>query len=96
MKHTHAQRLSIIAWRRKLHALANAVDTGDVNRDLRELYALDIAQIESGIYGLLAAIKEAAAVQIVEDTLRDILASCGDPDCGRKLARQCPKNRAIR
>ena len=57
MKHTHSQRKSIIAWRQKLQALANAVDTGDANRDLRELHALDIAMIESGIYGLLAMMK---------------------------------------
>ncbi len=79
MKHTHSQRKSIIAWRQKLHALANAVDTGDANRDLRELHALDIAMIESGIYGLLAMMKNAATSQIVEDILLDILASHGDP-----------------
>ena len=85
MKHTRSQRNSIIAWRKKLHALANAVDTGDVNRDLRELYALDIAMIESGIYGLLAMMKNIATAQIVEDMLRDILASHGDPAHWRNI-----------
>ncbi|MGA9766752.1 MAG: hypothetical protein WBQ49_19050 [Rhodomicrobium sp.] len=41
MKHTRAQRNSIKAWRRKLAALRSSVDTGDVNRDLLELHALD-------------------------------------------------------
>ena len=63
MKHTHSQRKSIIAWRQKLQALANAVDTGDANRDLRELHALDIAMIESGIYGLLAMMKNIATAR---------------------------------
>ncbi len=79
MKHTHSQRKSIIAWRKKLRALADAVDTGDANRDLRELHALDIAMIESGIYGLLAMMKNVGTSQIVEDMLRDILASHADP-----------------
>ncbi len=78
MKHTHSQRNSILAWRRKLGALANADDSGDANRDLRELHALDIAMIESGIYGLLAMMKNIGTSQIVEDMLRDILASHAD------------------
>ncbi len=85
MKHTRSQRKSIIAWRQKLQALANAVDTGDANRDLRELHALDIAMIESGIYGLLAMMKNIGTSQIVEDMLRDILASHGDPAHWRNL-----------
>jgi len=85
MKHTRSQRNSIIAWRQKLQALAGAVDTGDANRDLRELHALDIAMIESGIYGLLAMMKNIGASQIVEDMLCDILASHGDPAHWRNI-----------
>ncbi len=85
MKHTRAQRNSIKAWRQKLLALNQSVDTGDVNRDLLELHALDIAMIESGIYGLLALVKNHATSQIVKDILRDILSSHGDPTHWRNI-----------
>src|SRR5208282_1291299 len=78
MKHTRAQRNSIKAWQQKLAALRTSVDTGDVNRDLLELHALDIAMIETGIYGLLALVKNHATSEIVEDILKDILSSQGD------------------
>jgi hypothetical protein len=79
MKQTQQQRKSVLAWRQKLLALDRTVDTGDVVQDLRELHALDIAMIESGIYGLLAQVKELATHEIVHSTLHDILASSGKP-----------------
>jgi hypothetical protein len=88
MKHTRAQRDSIKAWRKKLLALSRSVDTGDVNRDLRELDALDIAMIETGIYGLLGLMKDHATSDIVEDILNDILSSHGDPTHWRNTEGQ--------
>ncbi len=88
MKHTHAQRKSILAWRQKLDALAEAIDTGDANRDLCELHALHIAMTDSGIYGLLASIKDAATREIVEEMLGDILASKDDPAHWRNAERR--------
>jgi hypothetical protein len=88
MKHTHSQRKSILAWRRKLDAIAEDIDTGDANRDLRELHAFDIAMIEAGIVGLLATTKDAATREIVEEMLADILACKDDPAHWRNAERQ--------
>ena len=88
MKHTHSQRKSILAWRQKLDAMAEDIDTGDANRDLLELHAFDIAMIESGILGLLATTKDAATREIVEEMLADILASKDDPAHWRNAERQ--------
>ena len=77
MKQTQEQRKSVLAWRQKLLALGRTVDTAGVVPDLRELYALDIAMIESGIYGLLAQVKDLATHEIVRGTLHDIVASSG-------------------
>jgi hypothetical protein len=75
---TKKQRRMVRDWKRKLLVLAGSVETGDVSEDLRQLYALDIAQIESGIYGLLAFRGEQEACELVEATMRDILSSNGD------------------
>jgi len=88
MKHTHSQRKSILAWRQKFEAIAEDINTGDANRDLLELHALDIAMIESGILGLLATTKDTATREIVEDMLTDILASKDDPAHWRNAEQQ--------
>lgn len=88
MKHTHSQRKSIVAWRRKLEAIAENIDTGDANRDLLELHALHIAMIELGILGLLATTKDIATREIVEEMLADILASQDDPAHWRNAERR--------
>ena len=97
MKQTQQQRKSVLAWRQKLLALDRTVDTGDVVQDLRELHALDIAMIESGIYGLLAQVKELATHEIVRGTLHDILASSGKPAHwrNREGRSQAPENAAF-
>ena len=88
MKHTHSQRKSILAWRQKLHAVAEDIDTGDANRDLLELHAFDIAMIESGISDLLATTKDVATREIVEEMLGDILASKNEPAHWRNAEQQ--------
>ncbi len=77
-----------MAWRQKRDAVAEAIDTGDANRDLRELHAFHIAMIESGIYGLLASMKDAATREIVEEMLAGILASKAGPAHWRNAERQ--------
>ena len=96
MKHTHSQRKSILAWRQKLEAIAEDIDTGDANRDLLELHALQIAMIEAGVLGLLATTKEAATREIVEEMLTDILASNDNPTHWRNTEQQkeLPQNPA--
>ena len=68
--------------------MAEDIDIGDANRDLRELHALDIAMIESGISGLLATTKDAATCEIVQEMLADILASKDDPAHWRNAERE--------
>jgi hypothetical protein len=75
---TKKQRRMVRDWNPKLLALSRSVQTENLNDDLRQLYALDIAQIESGFYGLLAFRGEQEAVLLVQAILQDILSSCGD------------------
>src|ERR1700733_6137453 len=65
-------------WRKKLSPLAASVKDTNPRTALRKLHALDIALLETAIYGL-SAYNIGFAKTVVEDTLYGVLESFGNP-----------------
>jgi len=66
-------------WRKKLSPLAASVKDKNPRTALRKLHALDIALLETAIYGL-SAYNIGFAQTVVEDTLYGVLESFGNPN----------------
>lgn len=75
-----ADRQHVGQWNDKLLALAKAVKADTPADELRRLHALDVAMIESAVYGLLAQYGRRGAVHVIQSTLASILESEDDRD----------------
>jgi hypothetical protein len=75
MDKRYGDRILVRRWQTKLVELTKA-GLGD---DPKEWLASDIAQIESGFYGLLAILGSERAYVLAEAILKDILKSYANP-----------------
>ena len=85
MKQTTAQRKRIISWKRQLRACTDSIAIEKPQHTSLHLLALNIAHIEIGIAGMLAAIGCAATAEILQATLEDIEASGSDASHWRSI-----------
>jgi len=73
-------RRKIKEWSKKILEFSESNKSDDPFENIRSLYALDMAHIESGIYGLVAVFGLEQCKSIVKQTLRDILNAYGNPE----------------
>ena len=73
------ERQKIREWRRILSDISESYISDDPLKEFHDLCALDMAHIESGIYGLSAMYGLDKCQSVVKQTLRDISNAYGDP-----------------